>query len=374
MRNLLKYENDKTEFKLTVTDKSLKEIGAFANTAGGIVYFGVDDMGEIVGFEDVDNEYTRLTNMIRDGIAPDITLFLTSEICEHDGLKYIKVEVSAGSRKPYYLKSKGLRPEGVYVRQGTTSVPASDERIKAMIIESDGIEYENLRSMDQELTFVTASQEFANKGLDFKKAQHQTLGIIGKDGLYTNLGLLLSDQCPHIIKAAVFQGKDRTTFRTRSEFTGSLLKQMQDAFSYIEMHMPIHTEYDGLHRKDTPAISGEAAREAVLNAIIHRDYAVISPTLLSLYSDRIEIVSIGGLPQGISLSTVDLGVSVCRNYKLANIFYRLGYIEAYGTGLMKIADSYKDSMTNYKLDVTDEAFKITLPYKPEVLSALDNKK
>ena len=367
---MLNYENDKTEFKSTVTDKSMKEIVAFANTSGGTIYYGVDDSGRVIGIDDIDAEYGRLTNLIRDSISPDITLFLSTEISEQNGMKYIRVDVSSGTRKPYYLKSKGIRPEGVYVRQGASSVPASEERIKVMIVETDGTVYENLRSLDQELSFITATQEFITKGIEFGTIQQQTFGIRDKDGLYTNLGLLLSDQCPHIIKAAVFQGNDRTTFRARSEFSGSLFKQMQDAFSYIEMHMPILTEYEGLNRSDTPAVSGDAAREAVLNAIIHRDYSVLSPTLLSLYSDRIEIASIGGLPQGISLSTVNLGLSVCRNYKLANVFYRLGYVEAYGTGLMKIEDSYKDSSVNYKLDVTNEAFKITLPFKPEVMQKL----
>ena len=367
---MLNYENEKTEFKSTVTDKSMKELVAFANTSGGTIYYGVDDSGRVAGLDDIDAEYSRLTNLIRDSISPDITLFLATEICEQNDMKYIRVEVSSGTRKPYYLKSKGIRPEGVYVRQGASSVPASEERIKAMIVETDGTVYENLRSLEQELTFNIASQEFSSKALEFGAVQQQTLGIRDKDGLFTNLGLLLSDQCPHIIKAAVFQGNDRTTFRTRSEFSGSLFKQMQDAFSYIEMHMPILTEFEGLNRRDTPAVSGDAAREAVLNALIHRDYSVLSPTLLSLYSDRIEIASIGGLPQGISLSTVNLGLSVCRNYKLANVFYRLGYVEAYGTGLMKIADSYKDSSVNYKLDITNEAFKITLPFKPEVMQKL----
>lgn len=367
---ILNYENDKTEFKSTITDKSMKEIVAFANASGGTIYYGVDDSDKIIGIDNIDAEYSRLTNLIRDSISPDITLFISAEISEQNGMKYIRVDISSGTRKPYYLKSKGIRPEGVYVRQGAYSVPASEERIKAMIVETDGTVYENLRSLDQELTFITATKEFKTKDIEFGTIQQQTLGIRDKDGLYTNLGLLLSDQCPHIIKAAVFQGNDRTTFRTRSEFSGSLFKQMQDAFSYIEMHMPILTEYEGLNRRDTPAVSGDAAREAVLNAIIHRDYSVLSPTLLSLYSDRIEIASIGGLPQGISLSTVNLGLSICRNYKLANVFYRLGYVEAYGTGLMKIADSYKDSSVNYKLDVTNEAFKITLPFKPEVMQKL----
>lgn len=122
-------------------------------------------------------------------------------------MKYIRADISSGTRKPYYLKSKGIRPEGVYVRQGASSVPASEERIKAMIIETDGTVYEDLRSLEQKLTFITATQEFSIKALKSGAVQQKMLGIRDKDGLYTNLGLLLSDQCPRIIKAAVFPRK-----------------------------------------------------------------------------------------------------------------------------------------------------------------------
>ena len=133
-----KYENSKTEFTLTVTEKSLKDIAAFVNTSGGTIYYGVDDSGKVVGLNDIDDQFTRLTNMIRDSISPDITLFMNAEIIEKNNAKLIRVEVSSGAGKPYYFKSRGIRPDGVYVRQGSSSVPASAERIKAMIIETDG--------------------------------------------------------------------------------------------------------------------------------------------------------------------------------------------------------------------------------------------
>ena len=133
-----KYEDSKTEFTLTVTEKSLKDIAAFVNTSGGTIYYGVDDSGKVIGLNDIDDQFTRLTNMIRDSISPDITLFMNAEIIEENNAKLIRVEVSSGAGKPYYLKSRGIRPDGVYVRQGSSSVPASAERIKAMIVETGG--------------------------------------------------------------------------------------------------------------------------------------------------------------------------------------------------------------------------------------------
>lgn len=109
------YENEYTEFKTLVTNDLYKEVVAFANTDGGTIHIGVDDFGNKIGVGDIDDAYTRITNGIRDAIAPDVTMFCKYSINEN----IIKIEVSEGSRKPYYLKSKGLKPSGVYIRQGS---------------------------------------------------------------------------------------------------------------------------------------------------------------------------------------------------------------------------------------------------------------
>lgn len=136
---------------MILTQWSLKEIVAFANTSGGTIYHGIDDSETDVGLDNIDSQFTALTNMVRDSISPDITLFMNADIVEEDNVKLLMVEVSSGAGKPYYLKSGGIKPDGVYVRQGSSSVPASAERIKAMIVETDGTVYENLRSMDAKL-------------------------------------------------------------------------------------------------------------------------------------------------------------------------------------------------------------------------------
>lgn len=189
----------------------------------------------------------------------------------------------------------------------------------------------------------------------------QTLGLISQDGLYTNLSLLLSDQCPHIIKAATFNGTDQQEFHDRKEFTGSILKQLNDAYDYLALRNQNRASFEDLFRVDQKDYPEVALREALLNAIVHRDYSYSAGTLLSVYSDRIELVSIGGLAHGIALEDVLLGLSVCRNQKLANIFYRLRLIEAYGTGMKKINNSYSESPGKPEIMATGNAFKITLP-------------
>lgn len=267
-----------------------KEIIAFANCNGGKLYIGVQDDGTVVGLDDPDSVALQISNMVRDAIKPDLTMFLHYEILEEDGKKVVAVSIQRGTERPYYIAKKGLRPEGVYVRQGYSSVPATDSAIRQMIKETDGDHFEEMRSLDQELTFEAAQKEFELRDIEFGSQQMQTLKMIDKEGIYSNLGLLLSDQCVHTIKVAVFQGKEQEVFKDRREF-----------------------------------------------------------------------VSVGGLVPGMELEDIMVGLSVCRNQNLTNVFYCLKLIEAYGTGMRKIIKAYKTQEAQPVIESTKNAFKIILP-------------
>ena len=250
---------------------------------------------------------------------------------------------------------------GVYVRQGYSSVPATDTAIRQMIKETDGDSFENMRSINQALTFEATKKEFEKRNVAFGQPQMQTLKIVSADGIYTNLGLLLSEQCPHTIKAAVFEGTNQNVFKDRREFSGSLMQQLNEVYDYIDFHNQTHATFQKLLRIDTRDYPEVAVREALLNSLVHRDYSFRASTLISIYEDRIEFVSIGGLLPGLELDDLMMGVSVCRNPHLANVFYRLLLIEAYGTGMKKIMGAYADAPVQPKIATTNNAFKIILP-------------
>ena len=203
-------ESETVELKEIVVDEIKKEIIAFANCNGGRLYIGVRDNGEVVGLDDPDRVSLQVSNMVRDAIKPDVTMFLHYETIEEAGKKIVVVDIQRGTDRPYYLAKKGMRPEGVYVRQGYSSVPATDTAILRMIKETDGDRFEAMRSLNQELTFEAVKKEFELRKVEFGPQQMRTLKLIDQDNLYSNLALLLSDQCVHTIKAAVFQGKDQT--------------------------------------------------------------------------------------------------------------------------------------------------------------------
>lgn len=351
-------ESETVELKLIVTDVIKKEIVAFANSEGGTIYIGVSDDGEVVGIEDSDKSGLQVSNMVHDNIKPDLSMFVSYRTLNFDGKEVLSIDVERGTNRPYYLANKGLRPEGVYIRHGFSSIPASDSTIRNMIKETDGDVYEALRSINQDLTFNSCENEFKNRNIDFKE---QALKLVSNDGLYTNLGLLLSDQCPYTIKAAVFEDYDQSLFKDRNEFSGSLLKQLEDVYSFIDKYNNNRSTFDKLWRIDTRDYPEKALREALLNSIVHRDYSYSASTLISIYKDRLEIVSVGGLMPGYELKDIKNGLSDTRNPNLAYIFYRLKLIEAYGTGIKKIYDAYELSGCEPEIITTNNSFKIILP-------------
>ena len=354
-------ESETVELKEVVVDDIKKEIIAFANCDGGKLYIGVRDDGTVIGLDNADSVSLQISNMVRDAIKPDITMFLHYETIVENGKNVVVVDIQRGTDRPYYLAKKGMRPEGVYVRQGYSSVPATDTAIRRMIKETDGDRFEAMRCLNQDLTFEATKKEFELRKTDFGAQQMRTLKLIDQDGLYSNLALLLSDQCVHTIKVAVFQGTDQTIFKDRREFNGSLMQQMNEVYDFIDFRNQTRATIEKLYRTDVRDYPEIAVREALLNLLVHRDYAFSSSALISIYADRIEFVSIGGLMPGIDLEDVMVGISVCRNQDLANVFYRLHLIEAYGTGMGKIMQAYEGMQEKPAIETTKNTFKIILP-------------
>ena len=353
----MEYESERIEYKLQMIDDIYKEVIAFANTDGGVIYLGIDDKGNLVGIDNVDETYTRLTNGIRDAIAPDVTMFVRYILQDN---KVIRIEVGEGSFKPYYLKSKGMKPTGVYVRQGASSVQASPEQIRQMIKESDGDNYEDLRSLDQELSFQAAKNAFERYGVEFSAEKYRALGITQND-IFTNLALLLSDQCHHTTKIAVFKDEFCTEFRDSREFGGSVFKQFEDTINYLALCNKTVSTIKGVIRTDKKDYPEEAIREALLNALVHRDYSFSGSVIINVNDTKMEFISLGGLLPGLSTEDIRIGVSQPRNKKLAEVFHRLRLIESYGTGIRRIFKLNENCPVQPTIEATTNAFRIVLP-------------
>lgn len=354
-------EDKHTKFKREYIDDIKYAIIAFANTDGGNIYIGLNDDGNVIGVDNPDQTVLRIHNMIRDSIRPDVTMFVDSHIEEISQKKVIVVQVYRGTHRPYYLAGKEIRPEGVYVRHGASSAPASETAILNMIKETSGDSYEEAVSLNQQLTFKSAAKYFSKKKIKFNDTQKRTLKIIKDDGSFSNLGFLLSDQCTHSIKLAVFEGSEKSIFKDRKELSGSILDQLEQAAQYIDKFNRTRATFSGLERVDHRDYPPEAVREALINTVVHRDYSMSAPILISMFDDRLEFINLGGLVRGISFNDIMLGISAFRNPNLANVFYRLKLIEAYGTGILRIKEYYANCEEKEKIEVSNNAFKITLP-------------
>lgn len=355
-----------TEFKELDREKGTlpasisKEIVAFANTEGGELYIGIKDDGTVVGVKNTDDAMTRLSNVAHDTILPNIMPFIQIRTIEMEGKDVVKANISVGSERPYYLAKEGLTSKGVFVRRGSACIPLSEAGIREMIMETTGKSYEERRSLNQELTFDTLKAEMASMNLEFGEVQMKTLRLIGSDGLYTNLALLLSDQCTHTIKVAVFQGKDNAVFRERQEFSGSLLKQLREVYHFLDFYNRTEATFSGLKRIDKRDYPEEALREALLNSIIHRDYLFSASTIINMYEDHVEFISLGGLVSGINMNSIFLGASQSRNPNLQAVFYRLELVESYGTGIRKIMRLYNGFCRQPLFQTAEGVFSVTL--------------
>lgn len=353
------FETEKIEFKSRFTEEIYKEVIAFVNTDGGVIYVGMDNQGHVVGLTDVDKEYTRITNGIRDAIMPDVTMFVRYTVQDN---KVVRITINEGTNKPYYLKGKGLKPGGVFVRQGTSSVPASSDQIRFMIRESDGDTFEENRALEQNLTFEAAGKAFGLNGVEFSPEKYHALGMTQrKDAVFTNLALILSDQCTHTTKIAVFSDEARTLFRDSREFGGSVFSQFEQTVSYLELCNKTKSVIKGMVRTDKQDYPEEAVREALLNAIVHRDYSYSGSIIINVTDYNMEFISLGGLLPGLSPDDIRAGISQPRNRNLAEVFHRLHLIESYGTGIRRIFNLYANCPEQPRIEVTANTFKIILP-------------
>jgi len=197
-------KNSNTVLKREFVSDIKKVAVAFANTSGGKIYIGVTDNGMAVGVNEPDTVMRQAASCIRDSIKPDITRFFDVRTEVIDDRPVVTITIERGVYVPYYLTEHGLKPSGVYVRVGSASVPATEDHIRQMIKTSDGDRYIIARSLIQDLTFERTAEEFAKQNLAFGDAQMKSLGIVGENDMYTNLGLLLSEQCQHTLKVAVY--------------------------------------------------------------------------------------------------------------------------------------------------------------------------
>ena len=342
------------EFKETITNTFLKTVSAFSNYDGGEIFFGFDDNGNIKGLPDVKQACLDIENKINDSITPqpDYTL----ELQNND--RTIKLTVKSGLQKPYLYKSKA------YKRNDTATIEVDILEFSRLILEGKNIRFEELPCADQELTFDILSKKLKEciQIETFNQDTLKTLNLYNSNIGYNNAAGILADKNHFPGIDIVKFGENISMILKRATFDNvSVLEVYEKALEVFKDYYQ-YEEIQGADRKKVEKIPEAAFREAIANALIHRVWDVESQIKVSMFDDRIEIISPGGLPPGITEDEYLSGkLSVLRNRNLANVFYRLGFVEIFGTGITRIKQLYEGGLKQPDFEVSENAIKIVLP-------------
>lgn len=348
-------ENENIEYKKIFNEKCKREIAAFLNgTKTAYIYLGVDDDSRRIVHLYTDNEKHKVEEQLSHWISS--TIYYPSPV----GLVHVRaereilcIEINPGDSKPYFLDGKA------YIRNGSESVKASQERVMKMLAFQDLNSFDASESIIQDLRFDEIKTIFKKEDFKFKP---KALGFLNSHGNFTNVAFLMSDENDFSVKIAVFDGVTVDQFKDRKEISGSLPQQIDDVLKYIDLNNPLEAKITGKSTRDErrsyPSI---AIREAIINAIVHRSYFSKSPVQVEIFDDRLTIMSPGPLPGGMKLKSVLAGQTLPRNPQVVKILNKLKYIEDYGTGIRRIISSYEGEEKSPEFNTSEDYVKVNLP-------------
>ena len=360
------HETKKLEFKETITNTFLKTVSAFSNYDGGEIFFGIDDNGNVKGMPNVRQSCLDIENKINDSISPqpDYTLEIQSD-------NTIKLTVKGGVQKPYLYKSKA------YKRNDTATIEVDTLEFSRLILEGKNIRFEELPCKEQMLTFEILNQKLKENIQinNFNKDTLKTLNLYDDNNGYNNEAGLLADNNHFPGIDIVKFGQNISIIQKRATFDNISVLDVYDKTLDVFRDYYRYEVIQGAERKNIEKIPEAAFREAIANALIHRVWDVESQIRVLMFDDRIEIISPGGLPSGITEEEYLSGkLSVLRNRNLANVFYRLGFVEIFGTGITRIKQLYEAGLRKPDFEVSENTIKIMLPVFEENMNLTEDER
>ena len=355
------------EFKETITNTFLKTVSAFSNYDGGVIFFGIDDNGEVKGVPDIKQSCLDIENKINDSISPQPNY--TLEIQNND--QTIKLMVKSGVQKPYLYKSKA------YKRNDTATIEVDTLEFSRLILEGKNIRFEELPCIEQELSFEVLHRKLKESIQieTFNQDTLKTLSLYDNVNGYNNAAGLLADKNHFPGIDIVKFGENISIIQKRLTFENISLLDVYEKSIDVFRDYYQYEVIQGADRKKMEKIPEAAFREAIANALIHRVWDVESQIRVLMFDDRIEVISPGGLPSGITEKEyLDGKISVLRNRNLANVFYRLGFVEIFGTGVTRIKQLYEEGLIKPDFEVSENTIKIVLPVYEQNLNLTEDEK
>ena len=345
-------ETESVEFKKTTGElrEGMISLASMLNKNGkGVLYFGVRNDGEIVGQQISDRTLREISQGIANAIKPQIIPTIIMELC--DDKNVIKVTVE-GDEKPYSAYGK------YYMRSADEDREISPQQLRGLMLSvSDSIV--NIESNNQELTFDQLKTLYTGNDLTLRdNTFKQNLNLLTKNGSYNVMAGILADTKSYSIKVAVFRGTDKTNLIRRNEYGYKcMLVAARQVLDYMEAMNDTVVDMDGSLRQERKLFDFPCFREAWLNACLHNRWSRQTPPAVYLFDDRIEIISVGGLPDGLSLEEFYEGKSKPVNLELQQIMVQLDYIEQTGHGVPLIISRYGKKV----FDITENFITVTIP-------------
>lgn len=360
--------------------KILKTVIAFANTAGGIIIIGVEDgTKKIIGVENILLEEERVASIIADSIEPMILPDIEILNYENNELLVINVPYLPG---PHYHKKAGMHT-GTFIRLGSTNRLADNETIATLLRVAKHVGFDELpctEATQDDLDDNLITQSLTSAYNDLQKQSYSSLGLVTKyhqknHPTYGGLLLFCKDRISFLpdsaIRCVCFSGRNREKIIDQKDITSHLILAVDEIIAFIDRHTNLAAKIGKIRREDIPQFPPHAVREAVINALVHADYALTGSSIqIAVFSDRIEITNPGCLPFGQTLASALSGISRMRNRMIGRIFRELKIIERLGSGIPRIFASYVNKLTQPpKFEEIDTHFRVTLyevtePAKP----------
>ena len=362
------------EFKENMNSNSfLKTISAFANYSNGEIIFGICDDGTIKGIDNPIDACLNLENKINDSIKPipSYTLDITKE-------NTIILKVFEGTFKPYLYKGKA------YKRNDSSTIEVDRLELNRLVLEGLNQSYEEQESTQQDLTFHILEDELSKK----LEVEHintdilRTLGLI-KNGKFNNAAALIADSNQFKGVDVIRFGKDINEIMDREildhisilEMYRRVLNMYKKYFLYMFKTRRYISKIEGSLRISKEKIPEEAFREALANSLVHRLWDINARIRISMFEDKIEITSCGGLPREISEKEyLDGQISFLRNPIIGNIFFRLNYIEMFGSGIKRINASYNNFQNKPEFKIYENSITVILPIESNLISLSEDEK
>jgi len=342
------------EFKESITNTFLKTVSAFSNYDGGSILFGIDDDGNVKGIPDPVQACLDIENKINDSISPQPNYIL--ELQNND--QTIKLTVRPGEQKPYLYKSKA------YKRNDSATIEVDTLEFSRLVLDGKNIRFEELPCKKQNLSFDVLQHKLKESVQIelFNKDTLKILNLYNDQNGYNNAAGILADQNDFPGIDIVKFGENISIIKKRATFDNISILEVYDKSIDIFRDYYQYEVIQGIERKKVEKIPEAAFREAIANALIHRAWDVEAQIRVLMFDDRIEVISPGGLPSGITREEYLSGkLSVLRNRNLANVFYRLGFVEIFGTGITRIKQLYEEGLMKPEFEVSENTIKIVLP-------------